>query len=80
MFDWPDAGAGARSEFFRPQHGHDEVGEAAEREETDEECFHKTGIECCSAEVIRRVTTKYTKHTKGAGYGGEKAVKKFPVP
>lgn len=39
LFRWAD-GRRAALEFFRAQHGHDEVNEARERDERDDDGFH----------------------------------------
>jgi hypothetical protein len=50
--------ASGRSEFFRAQHGYDQVNEAAEGDETDDDVFHgTTGLVLfagCSAHLVAK--------------------------
>jgi hypothetical protein len=62
-----------RSEFFGAEHGHDQVDQAGQGEETDENCFHGSGARR-SPDPVAEFRVGHGEAKKGRGEEDEKEV------
>jgi hypothetical protein len=69
--------AKGRSEFFRAQHGHDQVNEAAERDETNDDVFHgekEDPVAARSARLVAEANVGCSQEKKSGRKGDENQI------